>query len=179
MPVDPGEVDIGGVQVELVCQLEIIWWGPGDHPRGPMLGPGWVDKPGAGPFEEPDAAGGGLVLEHLDVGGSAVVVNGDVHEVPAAPTFLAATGGPAGDAMAGPVEAPGLLDVECTSSPGWRRLNRFGGSGGSRRESRFKPRRLRIISMRSWQMDAPREVFKVWARVSRGLGAAANPDFLP
>jgi len=69
-------------------------------------------EPGDGATEEPDAGGALLIVEDLDVGEAAGVIDGDVHDVPPGPigapvAALAAMGG-----QAGTVEPAELLDVD-------------------------------------------------------------------
>lgn len=81
-----------------------------------------------------------MVGQDLDVGQSGGVVDPDVDGPPAG-SHRSATGPLSQGAFAGPGESPGVLMSTWSSSPACRRAYRFGGSAGSRRESRFNPKR--------------------------------------
>src|SRR5215218_2431779 len=72
-----------------------------------------LGEPSHGALEEACAGVAAFVVEDLDVRDAAVVVDGDVHTVPAVAPVSVSTGlGSARDAVSGPAKPAQLLDVE-------------------------------------------------------------------
>ena len=110
----------------------------------------WLGHPRASAAQRRRPGGGVLGGVQLAVGQARVVVDADVHELPADVALVprrrardrVLAGPPVTRCPATPWMRPSFLTSMCSSSPGPRALVAFGGSGGSSRASLPNPIRI-------------------------------------